>query len=98
MEYEITPKPARVGLANVTLRLTDAAAKPIIGAQISTEGDMSHPGMRPAFGEVTELGGGHYLGHLDFAMAGDWIVLFHIQLLDGRKLEGQVKLNGVRAK
>lgn len=98
MEYEITPQPARVGLANVTLRLTDAAAKPVIGAQISIEGDMSHPGMSPVFGVATELGEGRYLGYLDFAMAGDWIVLFHIELLDGRKLERQVKLNGVRAK
>jgi YtkA-like len=98
MEHEITPQPPRVGPASVTLRLTDAAAKPVVGAHIAIEGDMSHPGMSPVFGEAKESATGRYEGQIDFAMAGDWVLLFHITLPDGRKLERQVNVNGVRAK
>ena len=47
IEHEISPQPARVGPATVTLKLADAAGKPITGAHIAIEADMSHAGMSP---------------------------------------------------
>ena len=96
-EHDIRPQPARVGPAVVTLKLRDASAKPVTGAHVAIEGDMSHPGMSPAFGEAKEVETGRYQGSIDFAMAGDWVVLVHITLADGRKLERQFDVSGVRA-
>jgi len=53
--------------------------------------------MSPFFGHVKELQAGRYQGLVDFAMAGDWILLFHITLPDGRKFDRQVSVPDVRA-
>ena len=50
IEHEISPEPARVGPAVVTLRLADAVGKAVTGAHITLEADMSHAGMAPVFG------------------------------------------------
>jgi hypothetical protein len=97
VDHDISPQPTRVGPATVTIRLTDVANKPVTAAQIVIEGEMSHPGMSPFFGQVKELQAGRYQGHVDFAMAGDWILLFHITLPDGRKFDRQVSVPAVRA-
>jgi len=57
---------------------------------------MSHPGMAPVFGEAREIEPGRYQAHLTFPMAGDWVILLHIVLPDGQKLERQIDLKGVR--
>jgi hypothetical protein len=80
------------------LTLTDASAKPVSGATILIEGNMSHAGMAPVFGGSTEVTPGHYRGNLAFSMAGDWVVLLHMKLADGTKVERQIEVNGVRAK
>jgi hypothetical protein len=97
VDHDISPQPTRVGPATVTIRLTDAANKPVTAAQIVIEGGMSHPGMSPVFGQAKELQAGRYQGPVDFAMAGDWILLFHITLPDGRKFDRQVIVPAVRA-
>jgi hypothetical protein len=97
MDLDISPQPTRVGPATVTLRVTDVARKPVKGARITIEGDMSHPGMSPVFGQAEELEAGRYQGQIGFAMAGDWILLFHITLSDGRTLDRQVSVPAVRA-
>jgi hypothetical protein len=58
---------------------------------------MSHPGMRPVCSQGKESQAGRYQGQADFAMAGDWILLFHITLPDGRKFDRQVSVPAVRA-
>lgn len=57
---------------------------------------MSHPGMAPVFGNAKETEPGRYEGHLQLTMPGDWVILEHITLPDGRKLERQLDVNGVR--
>ena len=96
IEPEIAPKPVRVGRATITLRLSDAAGQPVRQARISLEADMAHAGMRPEFGEARESGAGRYQGPLMFTMAGDWVVLIHVRLPGGQKLERQMEVNGVR--
>ena len=69
---------------------------PLTGAQIAVEADMSHAGMSPVFGAAKEVERGRYQAHLEFPMAGDWVVLLHITLPGGKKLERQMDLKGVR--
>jgi len=96
IQHEVSPDPARVGPAMVTLRFSDAAAKPITGARIGIEADMSHAGMSPRFAEATETEPGRYRAHLEFPMAGDWVILLHVALPNGKKLERQIDVRGVR--
>jgi hypothetical protein len=97
IEHEITPQPARVGLATLRLKLFDAERRPVSGASIAIEGNMSHAGMSPVFAEAKETDPGHYQANLDLTMAGDWIILTRITLVGGQKLERQLDVRGVRA-
>jgi YtkA-like protein len=96
IERAILPQPVRVGPATVILKLADGAGKIIPGAHIAVEADMSHPGMSPIFAEAKETEPGRYEAHLEFQMAGDWVILLHVTLPDGTKLERQIDVRGVR--
>lgn len=98
LTHEITPHAVRVGPASITLNLKDAAAQPLTGAHITLEGDMTHPGMEPVFGEANEISPGRYQGHLEFGMGGDWVVLVHATLQNGQHLERQIEVKGVEGK
>jgi len=78
----------------VTLR--DSTSKLVTGAHVTLEGDMSHAGMAPAFGEAKEIAPGQYQASINFAMAGDWVILTHIKLSSGQIIEDQMDLKGVR--
>jgi hypothetical protein len=97
IEYGISPQPVRVGPAVITVKLRDAAGRPVAGAVVSFEANMSHPGMAPAFGEAKEGEIGQYQGSVEFAMAGEWVILIHVTLRDGRKLDRQVNVASVIA-
>jgi YtkA-like len=97
IEYGISPQPVRVGPAVLTVKLSDAAGAPVAGARINLEADMSHAGMASVFGETREVAPGQYQGSLAFAMPGDWGLLIHVTLPDGRKLEREVSIPGVTA-
>ena len=96
VEHTISPDPPQIGAATVVLKLADAAAKPVSGARITLEADMSHAGMAPVFEEATETEPGRYQAHLKFGMAGDWVILLHIRLPGGQTLERQFNVSGVR--
>jgi hypothetical protein len=94
----ISPQPVRVGRATVSLQLTDAHRGPVSHAQIAVEGDMAHPGMAPVFSDAREMAPGNYESSLNFNMGGDWVVLLHITLADGRKIEKQIDVKGVQSR
>ena len=93
-DKKISPNPAHVGPVTVSFHLSDAS-KPVSGAQVSLEGDMTHPGMAPVFADVHEVAPGQYRGNLTLNMPGDWVLLLHITLPDGRRLEDQIAVRGV---
>lgn len=95
IQHEISPNPATVGPIVVTLRLTDSASKAVAGAHIALEADMSHAGMAPVFGDAKEVAPGRYQSQLALGMAGDWVILLHVVLPGGEKLERQIDLRGV---
>jgi hypothetical protein len=92
---QITPRPARVGQATVTLLVTDATGALVNGVRIKLEGNMSHAGMTPEFADAAEFEPGRYRANMNLPMAGDWIVLVHLTLADGTKVERQFDIKGV---
>jgi len=96
IEYEISPKPFRVGSAAIILKLSDARGKPVTGAHIAIETDMSHAGMSLGLAEAKEAEAGRYKAQLKFQMAGAWVILLHGTLPEGAKLERQIDVRGVR--
>ena len=98
IESEILPQPPETGPVTLNIRAEDAGLRPIKGARIELEGDMSHPGMPPVFGKATESAEGYYSGRLDLPMGGDWVILMHVTLADGKNIERQINVKGVRAK
>jgi hypothetical protein len=93
--HDVSPQPPRVGPVTITLKLTDLPGKPISGADIKLEGNMSHAGMVPVFATATEIGAGSYRANIELSMAGDWNILVHLTLPDGRKLDQQFEIKGV---
>jgi hypothetical protein len=93
---EIAPTPVREGTASVTIHLANTQGQPVSSAHINVEGDMAHPGMAPVFAAAAESSPGTYRAAIDFNMPGDWVVLLHIRLADGRRIERQLDVKGVR--
>jgi hypothetical protein len=93
----VTPQPVRVGLATISVELADPSQNPVPHATIMVEADMTHPGMSPVFAEAKETAPGNYHAPIDFNMGGDWVVLLHIKLADGRKVERQMDVKGVQS-
>lgn len=98
VQCEIAPRPVRTGPAEVTVALTGQTGRPLIGAAVNVEGDMAHPGMAPVFVDARPDGRGRYAATVNFSMPGDWVLLIHATLPDGRKLERQVRVAGVEAR
>jgi YtkA-like len=93
VETKFAPDPARVGREAVTVTLRDKDARAMTGAQIAVEGNMSHPGMAPVFGDARETEPGRYEASLDLSMRGSWVVLLHVRLADGEKIERQIAVD-----
>jgi hypothetical protein len=96
VEHEVTPRPPRVGTATITLSVAGDDGRPLGGAGVKLEGNMSHAGMSPVFAEARESEPGRYRAALEFTMAGDWVVLVHLTLPDGSKVERQFDVKGVQ--
>ena len=96
-DKQITPKPPHAGPITVNFKLADAS-KPLTGAHITLEADMTHAGMAPVFGDAHEVSPGQYQGQVTLSMGGDWVVLMHITLPDGKKAEEQMDVPGVQSK
>jgi hypothetical protein len=94
----VTPQPVHVGVATVTVTgVTDGLGELLAGVHVQVEGDMAHPGMAPVFADAPETQPGVYTAHLNFNMPGDWVVLTHIRLANGQKIERQIDVWGVQA-
>ncbi len=87
LSWTLSPDPPRIGPAVFALSLVDLASRPVVGARWQLEGQMTHPGMRPAVAEVTPVAAGRYEARLSFSMAGDWVVLARADWGEGQRLE-----------
>ena len=95
VSYEVSPLPARAGDVTITIKLLDGSNEPIAGARIKLEGNMSHAGMAPVLAEAKEIGPGRYRTNMNLSMAGDWLVLVHLTLPDGREMDQQFEIKEV---
>lgn len=95
ISYEVSPLPARVGDVTITIAMKDGSNEPIAGARIKLEGNMSHAGMAPVFVDAKEISPGLYRTNMNLSMAGDWYVLVHLTLSDGRELEQEFEIKEV---
>jgi hypothetical protein len=94
----VEPQPPAVGAARVLLRLTEIrTGRPVSGAAVRLEADMSHPGMEPVFSEAREAAPGRYEAPLELTMPGDWVLLVTATLRDGSTVRLRADLPGVRA-
>ena len=93
--HEVLPQPPRVGHVVIALRVTSASRKPVVGARVRLEGNMSHAGMSPVFADTLEVAPGEYRANMELLMAGDWVILVHLTLPDGAKLDRQFEIKGV---
>ena len=59
---------------------------------------MSHAGMVPVFADARETESGRYQSSMELSMAGDWFILVHVTLTDGRKIDRQFEIKGVAGK
>ena len=93
--HVVSPQPPRVGQTVIGLIIRDTSGQPVSGARIKLEANMSHAGMTPAFANATEAAPGHYGARIELSMAGDWIVVAHVTLADGRTVDHQFEIDGV---
>lgn len=95
--WKLTPNPPRTGTTTlVTVTLTDSAEASITGARVALEGTMTHPGMQPVLSDAEEVAPGQYEAEMTFTMGGDWILLLDAVLPDGRAVQQQKEVRGVR--
>ena len=93
----VSPQPAAVGDAAITLEVRDADGNPLEGATIEVEGTMTHAGMRPVIVATESLGAGTYVTRgFTFTMGGDWVIIVRATLADGSTAEQRVALKGVQ--
>lgn len=95
ISYEVFPLPASVGDVTITIRMKDGSNEPVAGARIKLEGNMSHAGMAPVFADAKEIGPGQYRTNMKLSMAGDWQIMVHLTLPDGRELDQQFEIKEV---
>jgi len=96
VKWRVTPAPASVGQATVTLGVRDAAGRPVPGARLRLEGHMTHPGMAPVVADLRERAAGEYEAAIAFSMAGDWVLVLTGELADGRRIHREMNIGGVR--
>ena len=93
----VSPDPATVGDAVITLEIHDADGNPVEGVTIEVEGAMTHAGMKPVIVETESLGEGKYATqNFTFSMGGDWVLIVRATLADGSTASQQVDLKGVQ--
>jgi hypothetical protein len=97
VDLAVSPDPPVVGPATVTVTLRDADGEPIDGAEMKLEGTMTHAGMVPVFADAIETEPGQYEASLEFTMGGDWIIIVRATLPDGRSLEREIDVPGVKS-
>jgi hypothetical protein len=91
---EVEPSHPRVGQVTITVRVSQAE-KPITGAHVKFEGNMSHAGMTPVSAEAREIEPGRYRANMELTMAGDWIVSVYVSMPNRTMSYSQFDIKGV---
>jgi len=84
-----------VGQVTITVRVTEALGKPVTGARMKLELNMTHGGMVPITADAQEVEPGRYRANVQLPMAGDWSLFVDMTLANGSKMYQSFKINGV---
>jgi hypothetical protein len=95
-ESTFAPMPVSVGTTRFQLRVFDAAGRPVRGARLQVQAQMSHPGMAPLVVTAAERGEGLYEAELQFSMGGDWILVVEGFLPNGDRVHHRIDVPDVR--
>lgn len=63
------------GAAQMDVYLVGADGKPVSGAKVTLDTDMTNMSHGPYLVEAQPVGGGHYAGQVNFSMPGPWRVI-----------------------
>ena len=93
----ISPEPAAVGDAVITLQVRDIAGNPVSDATILVKGTMTHAGMQPVIVGTEARGAGKYVTEgFRFTMGGDWVIIVRATFANGATAERRIDLKGVQ--
>ena len=98
IDLAISPDPPQMGPAHIVVTLTDSDGAPMAGGTMQIEGTMTHPGMKPAFADAKEIEPGRYGADLEFTMGGDWIIIVRCVFEDGKSIEREIEVSGVKVR
>jgi hypothetical protein len=90
------PQPSTDAATVVRVALARQDGSPVTGATLRLEAHMSHPGMAPVVGELTERGGGIYESRVTLTMAGPWVVVVSGDLPGGGRILKQTEVTAVQ--
>jgi len=90
VDVRLAPEVAQAGRGTVAVNLRNSDSQLVTGARVTAKGNMTHPGMAPVIVDCKETEPGRYQADLNLGMRGSWVVLLHIKLANGDKLERQV--------
>jgi len=79
----------------ITLRVTEALGKPVTGARLKLELNMTHAGMAPVIADAQEVDPGSYRANVQLSMAGDWSLFVDVTLANGNKVYQSFDIKGV---
>ncbi|HEX8683340.1 MAG TPA: FixH family protein [Ardenticatenaceae bacterium] len=91
------PENPTVGTASQLFITVTREGRPVEGAEVQVEGNMTHAGMEPLFMEATEVAGGEYEAAIEWTMGGEWFLRVRATLPDGSVAEERVSGFEVRS-
>ncbi len=92
MTFEVEPDPPVVGPVHLTISLTDAAGRPVEGADLMIEGAMAHACMQPRRAKARAASTGGYEAPFVWTMPGEWQLAVAATLPDGQEVARQFDL------
>ena len=69
----IEPAEPAMGMAEVTVTITDEAGAPVRADSVIIVGKMEHP-MEPSVAEASPAGDGVFVADFEFTMPGEWVL------------------------
>lgn len=86
IDLAVEPSAPAAGPARLTVTLTGPDGQPIPNATVEVEGNMTHAGMVPVFGQATGGNNGRYVVPFEWTMGGDWLVTVKATLENGQTI------------
>lgn len=93
IDLQVDPQPATVGPSVLVVTLSDGNGNSLDGAQVKSQGSMSHEGMQPLHASFRDLGDGKYETPFDWNMAGDWELAISATLANGEQASQEFQFN-----